>query len=282
MIEIKVRDNRERNRFELEVDGGIAFADYELKDGVIVFTHTEVSAGAGGARRRFGAYSGSAGAGSRKEIESCLALLLRYRFFQATSGICGSIESLMRLYPLLETAGAIMLWDELTRVKSIERLQREVEQPGQFRRVLGLWQLTSIGLGGLIGVGIFVLTGVVAATQAGPAVSLSFVIAGMASGAAALCYAEFAGMIPVAGSAYTYAYAVLGELVAWVIGWDLLLEYGLVVAVVSIGWSGYLQALLGQLGVTIPHLGDGRAGRPAPAMSWTFRRCWEALRSRGF
>ena len=145
-----------------------------------------------------------------------------------------------------------MLWDELTRVKSIERLQQEVEQPGQFRRVLGLWQLTSIGLGGLIGVGIFVLTGIVAATQAGPAVSLSFVIAGVASGAAALCYAEFAGMIPVAGSAYTYAYAVLGELVAWVIGWDLLLEYGLVVAVVSIGWSGYLQALLGQLGVTIP------------------------------
>ena len=81
MIEIKVRDNRERNRFELEVDGGIAFADYELKDGVIVFTHTRVSAGAGGARRRFGAYSGSAGAGSRKGIESCLALLLRYRFF---------------------------------------------------------------------------------------------------------------------------------------------------------------------------------------------------------
>ncbi|MBI1867962.1 MAG: amino acid permease [Methylocystis sp.] len=127
-----------------------------------------------------------------------------------------------------------------------------MHRPGQFRRVLGLWQLTSIGLGGLIGVGIFVLTGVVAATQAGPAVSLSFVIAGVASAAAALCYAEFAGMIPVAGSAYTYAYAVLGELVAWVIGWDLLLEYALVVAVVSIGWSGYLQALLNQLGMGLP------------------------------
>jgi APA family basic amino acid/polyamine antiporter len=145
-----------------------------------------------------------------------------------------------------------MLWDELTRVKSIERLQAETGRPGQFRRVLGLWQLTSIGLGGLIGVGIFVLTGIVAASQAGPAVSLSFVIAGIASAAAALCYAEFAGMIPVAGSAYTYAYAVLGELVAWVIGWDLLLEYALVVAVVSIGWSGYLQALLAQLGLSIP------------------------------
>jgi APA family basic amino acid/polyamine antiporter len=145
-----------------------------------------------------------------------------------------------------------MIWDELTRVKPIERLQADARRPGQFRRVLGLWQLTGIGLGGLIGVGIFVLTGFVAATQAGPAVSLSFAIAGVASGAVALCYAEFAGMLPVAGSAYTYAYAVLGELAAWVIGWDLLLEYALVVAVVSIGWSGYLQVLLGQLGLSIP------------------------------
>src|SRR6266545_2791300 len=129
-----------------------------------------------------------------------------------------------------------MFLHDLMRTKSIERLQSDIERPGQFRRVLGLWQLTGIGLGGLIGVGIFVLTGIVAATQAGPGGSLSFVIAGVASAAAALCYAEFAGMIPVAGSAYTYGYAVLGELVAWVIGWDLLLEYGLVVAVVSIGW----------------------------------------------
>jgi basic amino acid/polyamine antiporter, APA family len=150
----------------------------------------------------------------------------------------------------------------LLRTKSIEQLQTEIDRAGQFRRVLGLWQLTAIGLGGLIGVGIFVLTGVVAATQAGPAVSLSFVIAGIASAAAALCYAEFAGMIPVAGSAYTYAYAVLGELVAWVIGWDLLLEYALVVAVISIGWSGYLQALLSQLGLTLPTwaLGAPRTG----------------------
>jgi basic amino acid/polyamine antiporter, APA family len=156
-----------------------------------------------------------------------------------------------------------MLWRDITRIKSIERLQAEAARPGQLRRVLGLWQLTAIGLGGLIGVGIFVLTGFVAATQAGPAVVLSFVIAGVASGAAALCYAEFAGMIPVAGSAYTYAYAVLGELVAWVIGWDLLLEYGLVVAVVSIGWSGYLQALLGQIGLAIP---VWAMGAPDPAL----------------
>ncbi len=148
----------------------------------------------------------------------------------------------------------------LLRIKPLEVLQAETDRPGELRRVLGLWQLTGIGLGGIIGVGIFVLTGIVAATQAGPAVSLSFVIAGIASAAAALCYAEFAGMIPVAGSAYTYSYAVLGELVAWVIGWDLLLEYSLVVAVVSIGWSGYLQALLAQLGVTFPVWAMGASG----------------------
>ncbi len=148
----------------------------------------------------------------------------------------------------------------LLRTKPIEQLQREIGSAQQFRRVLGLWQLTAIGLGGLIGAGIFVLTGVVAATQAGPAVSLSFVIAGVASAAAALSYAEFAGMIPVAGSAYTYGYAVLGELVAWVIGWDLLLEYALVVAVVSIGWSGYVQALLSLFGFTLPNWAMGAPG----------------------
>jgi basic amino acid/polyamine antiporter, APA family len=151
----------------------------------------------------------------------------------------------------------------LLRTKPIEQLQSEIGSAGQFRRVLGLWQLTAIGLGGLIGAGIFVLTGVVAATQAGPAVSLSFVIAGVASAAAALCYAEFAGMIPVAGSAYTYGYAVLGELAAWVIGWDLILEYALVVAVVSIGWSGYLQALFSLFGLTLPSWAMGAPGTGA-------------------
>src|ERR1700730_17853043 len=159
-------------------------------------------------------------------------------------------------------SGNSMSLQALLRTKSIEQLQSELGRAGQFRRVLGLWQLTAIGLGGLIGAGIFVLTGVVAATQAGPAVSLSFVIAGIASAAAALCYAEFAGMIPVAGSAYTYAYAVLGELVAWVIGWDLLLEYALIVAVVSIGCACYLQPLLSQLGLTLPSwaMGAPRTG----------------------
>jgi len=155
---------------------------------------------------------------------------------------------------------------ELTRVKSLESLQGEAGRRGEFRRVLGVWQLTGIGLGGIIGVGIFVLTGVVAATQAGPAVALSFLIAGVASGAAALSYAEFAGLIPVAGSAYTYAYAVLGELVAWIIGWDLLLEYALVVAVVSIGWSAYLRTLLEQLGLPLPVWAAGAPGTGAGHM----------------
>src|ERR1700740_1931101 len=106
------------------------------------------------------------------------------------------------------------------RRKSIEQLQQEAGESRQFRRVLGLWQLTAIGLGGIIGVGIFVLTGVVAATQAGPAVLIAFVLAGIASAAAALCYAEFTGIIPVSGSAYTYGYAVLGEFAAWLLGWD--------------------------------------------------------------
>ncbi|HEY3644401.1 MAG TPA: amino acid permease [Gammaproteobacteria bacterium] len=147
-----------------------------------------------------------------------------------------------------------------TRRKSIEQLQQEAGASKQFRRVLGLWQLTAIGLGGIIGVGIFVLTGVVAATQAGPAVLIAFILAGIASGAAALCYAEFAGMIPVAGSAYTYGYAVLGEFAAWLLGWDLLLCYALIVAVVAAGWSGYVQALLGVAGISLPLWAQGAAG----------------------
>jgi APA family basic amino acid/polyamine antiporter len=138
------------------------------------------------------------------------------------------------------------------RHKSVEQLQAEVGKRTDFRRVLGLWQLTAIGIGGIIGVGIFVLAGQQAAMNAGPAVALSFIIAGLGSACAALCYAEFAGLIPVTGSAYTYGYAVLGEGAAWIIGWDLLLEYALVVAVVAIGWSGYVQVLLATAGVHLP------------------------------
>ncbi|WP_353946250.1 amino acid permease [Streptomyces sp. HUAS MG91] len=119
-------------------------------------------------------------------------------------------------------------------------------------RSLGLWQLTAIGVGGIIGAGIFTLAGTVANGTAGPAVLISFLIAGVASAAAALSYAEFAGLIPKAGSAYTYGYAVLGELVGWFIGWDLLLEYTAIVAVVAIGISGYFSFLLGEMGLDLP------------------------------
>jgi basic amino acid/polyamine antiporter, APA family len=141
---------------------------------------------------------------------------------------------------------------QLTRNKSVESLQAELGARKDFRRVLGMWQLTAIGLGGIIGVGIFVLAGQQAAANAGPAVALAFILAGIASAAAALCYAEFAGLIPVTGSAYTYGYAVLGEGVAWFIGWDLLLEYALIVAAVASGWSGYVLNLLDAFGVHIP------------------------------
>jgi APA family basic amino acid/polyamine antiporter len=149
-------------------------------------------------------------------------------------------------------------WGKLVRHKSIEQLQQDAGRSGDFRRVLGLWQLTAIGVGAIIGVGVFVLAGQQAAANAGPAVVLSFIVAGLGSACAALAYAEFAGMIPVTGSAYTYSYAVLGELFAWIIGWDLLVEYALIVGVVAIGWSGYVQALIEQLfGVHLPVWAQG-------------------------
>jgi len=149
---------------------------------------------------------------------------------------------------------------QLTRHKSIEQLQAELGTRKDFRRVLGLWQLTAIGLGGIIGVGIFVLAGQQAAANAGPAVAISFIIAGIASAAAALCYAEFSGLIPVTGSAYTYGYAVLGEGIAWLIGWDLLLEYALIVAAVASGWSGYVLNLLDAFGIHVPEALRGAPG----------------------
>lgn len=142
--------------------------------------------------------------------------------------------------------------NQLWRRKDIAMLQAEGEAGSGLKRTLGMWGLTGIGLGAIIGVGIFVLTGIAAATEAGPAVALSFVIAAVASGCAALSYAEFASMIPVAGSAYTYSYAVLGELIAWIIGWDLLIEYALVVAVVAIGLAGYVNELAVSAGVHVP------------------------------
>jgi APA family basic amino acid/polyamine antiporter len=124
-------------------------------------------------------------------------------------------------------------------------------KPGGLKKVLGPFDLVLMGIGAIVGTGIFVLTGTGAVT-AGPALSLSFIIAALACGFAALCYAEFASTVPVAGSIYTYSYATLGELVAWMIGWDLLLEYGLATSTVAVGWSGYFQSLLSGFGVALP------------------------------
>ncbi len=128
--------------------------------------------------------------------------------------------------------------------KSLETLLDEMKSENRLKRVLGPVGLTSLGVGAIIGTGIFVLTGVAAADKAGPAMSLSMVAAGITCIFAALCYAEFAAMVPVAGSAYTYAYATLGELFAWIIGWDLVLEYAVGASTVAHGWSHYFQDLL--------------------------------------
>ncbi|MFJ8648735.1 amino acid permease [Streptomyces sp. NPDC093546] len=139
----------------------------------------------------------------------------------------------------------------ILRRKPIEHIE-EGEAEEHLTRTLGLWQLTAIGVGGIIGAGIFTLAGTVANGTAGPAVLISFLIAGVASAAAAFSYAEFAGLIPKAGSAYTYGYAVLGEIAGWFIGWDLLLEYTAIVSVVAIGISGYFTFLLGEVGAELP------------------------------
>ncbi len=112
------------------------------------------------------------------------------------------------------------------------------------KRTLSVWSLISLGIGCIIGAGIFVLTGHAAATNAGPAIALSFVLGGIACAFAGLCYAEMASTVPIAGSAYTYAYATIGEFIAWIIGWDLILEYALGATTVAIGWSGYVVSFL--------------------------------------
>jgi APA family basic amino acid/polyamine antiporter len=137
--------------------------------------------------------------------------------------------------------------------KPLQVLLDEMAGEHRLRRILGPVQLTSLGVGCIIGTGIFVLTGVAAHDKTGPALMLSFAAAGTACIFAALCYAEFASMIPVAGSAYTYAYATLGELLAWIIGWDLILEYGVASATVSHGWSHYFQDFIGMFGLKLPH-----------------------------
>lgn len=136
--------------------------------------------------------------------------------------------------------------------KPLEVLLEEMKGENRLRRVLGPVQLTSLGVGAIIGAGIFVATGAAAHNVAGPALMVSYTVAGITCIFAALCYAEFASMVPVAGSAYTYAYATLGELFAWIIGWDLVLEYGVASAAVATGWSGYFQNVLSKVGVVLP------------------------------
>jgi APA family basic amino acid/polyamine antiporter len=139
-------------------------------------------------------------------------------------------------------------------VKPVGMMAAEADsgQDRALKRVLGPFSLVTLGIGMIVGAGIFVLTGVGAAEYAGPAVILSFVLAGLAAVFAALCYAEFASMIPLSGSAYTYAYATLGEFPAWMIGWDLILEFGIGVTPVAVGWSGYVVSFLRDFGIVIP------------------------------
>ena len=148
------------------------------------------------------------------------------------------------------------------------------------RRALGPWQLIAVGIGAIIGAGIFVITGTAAAQYAGPAILLSFVIAGVGCVFAGLCYAELAAMIPMSGSAYTYAYAAFGRFAAWIIGWDLVLEYGMAASSVSVGWSGYFSAFMKDIGLddcrwrlsSAPVDDPGRALRRSPARSSICRR----------
>ena len=143
---------------------------------------------------------------------------------------------------------------KLLRIKPMSMLTEEAAEQGEhtLKRSLGALNLVTLGIGAVIGAGIFTLTGQAAALHAGPAVALSFVLAGLTCGFAGLCYAEFASIIPIAGSAYTYGYATLGELVAWIIGWDLTLEYAFGASTVASGWAGYFNSLLQQVGITFP------------------------------
>src|SRR5947199_915573 len=137
-----------------------------------------------------------------------------------------------------------MFWNRILATKSLEMLDAEAKGENRLCRILGPVGLTSLGVGAIIGAGIFVMTGRAAAMDAGPAIILSYVVAGLGCLFAALCYAEFSSTTPVAGSAYTYAYATLGELLAWIIGWDLILEYAMACAVVAAAWTKYFNEFL--------------------------------------
>src|SRR5277367_1010962 len=146
--------------------------------------------------------------------------------------------------------------------KPLHTIMREADDTGEhsLRRALGPVNLITLGIGAIIGAGIFVLTGQAAATSAGPAIVVSFILSGIICAFAGLCYAEFASLIPIAGSAYTYGYATLGELFAWIIGWDLILEYAFGAATVASGWSGYVVSFLQDFGIHIPPAFAGTPG----------------------
>jgi APA family basic amino acid/polyamine antiporter len=160
--------------------------------------------------------------------------------------------------------------------KSLERLRAEAQKSDEhsLKRVLGPVNLTALGIGAIIGAGIFVLTGLAAAQYAGPAIVVSFVLAGIACAFAGLCYSEFASMIPIAGSAYTYGYATLGEVFAWIIGWDLILEYSVGAAAVAVGWSGYVVSFLRDFGITVP---PALTASPGTVLVETAPGFWEVL-----
>lgn len=165
----------------------------------------------------------------------------------------------------------------LLAIKPLGKLLREAENEGEsgLKRALGPLNLITLGIGAIIGAGIFVLTGQAAARHAGPAVTLSFIVAGITCAFAGLCYAEFASLIPIAGSAYTYGYATLGEFVAWIIGWDLVLEYAFGAATVASGWSGYFVGLLQDLHIHIPPQLTTTPGN----VLYQFHGRWQALAS---
>ncbi|MFZ0636191.1 MAG: amino acid permease [Candidatus Acidiferrales bacterium] len=164
---------------------------------------------------------------------------------------------------------------QLFATKPLKLIMEESAETGEhsLKRALGPTNLISLGIGAIIGTGIFVLTGAAAAQYAGPAIVLAFILAGIACVFAGLCYAEFAAMIPVAGSAYTYGYATLGEIIAWIIGWDLILEYAFGAATVASGWSGYVISFLQDFGIHIP---PAIAGTPGTEFVLYHNR-WELL-----
>ncbi len=158
----------------------------------------------------------------------------------------------VRDLPATTTRGSPPVLRQLAARKSVAAIAREIESGPRLNRVLSARTLTSIGLGSMIGSGIFVLTGTVAANHTGPAVTLAFLVAAVGCGLAAICYAELAALIPVSGSAYSYTYATLGEAVAWFVGWNLALEYMMSAATVAVGWSGYVVNLVEELGLHLP------------------------------